>query len=266
MSEPEHHGHPAQRERDQRKARRRAEQDAAEARNLARRGLGPPLSAADRAALEEAAAAKRAKKRAAAAQQAAAEKEAAAERAAMEERRRRTRLIDGHPVSVATLQDNIAKLLEIVAALPRLADRARRELERGATVPFWEVVDAFYATLSEADRQDQQTARSYANAEIVHQQLSSEGWYSGRLQTVPSFPDLRDAVRDPTHRIVCLVEEAFLNFEFAQIWELRRNTSAIEKSFAKLAVGIASSGSLVSQELSRVAQNLTQLRRSNHLP
>lgn len=153
---------------------------------------------------------------------------------------------------------------QLVAVLPKHVENlehhtisAENNLRRRAFSSFWESVEQAYFVLSNFN---QDIARIYAaqdRLEVIRRDIDTSGQL---LDFFPQriFNDQYDVVTILTDRIIRAVDTASTDYQFASIWEIRRNTSAIARGFSLVNSTFSHGGSQISQSFLTLAKGIRQ--------
>lgn len=119
-------------------------------------------------------------------------------------------------------------LLEALKESEQLVTRAEVLFDESAFTPFWDTVDQTVRSL-----------RGYEDAlgGIRDLALSYYGLLEGREHNFPEFPVDRDSIPDATpvfNRLEAVIARAHRDFQFTQIYEQRKTTSAVVAGFRSL--------------------------------
>lgn len=147
-------------------------------------------------------------------------------------------------------QISAASLSPILSAGQSSLDRAEKEFSEGLYSPFWEAMEEAAQYLKLFDD-------TLVKISQLHQQYLQEADKLGLDRK--KFSLRNNVLPDPAatrHRAKTLYRKAQKRNDFAQIYELRRNTSAVIAGFRSLGDAIYSLGDKIQAELESLQSNL----------
>lgn len=157
------------------------------------------------------------------------------EAAALKAEQGRRAWLAAQPVNITAEMEGCVNCIDAqLAILDGELASAETFLSERAFSPFWEEIENMYASFA-AIRSRLDCIADLANSHTAATQaLEQEDWFQAPL-TAPVGPvrgvsELNRRLEDAT----ALVSAAQRDFEFAQIWELRRNTAAVVTGFGSL--------------------------------
>jgi len=133
--------------------------------------------------------------------------------------------IDCRSILSQDVPSQISEIVEAIADADQLTSRAEALLSVGAITPFWDAVDGVIMRLRSYDK---------AIGRIQNLSLGYSGKLRDRDHTFPLFPVTKDTLPNPQKcidRLQKVVDLAFLQPMFCQIYEQRKTTSEIIKGF-----------------------------------
>lgn len=158
------------------------------------------------------------------------------EAAALKAEQGRRAWLAAQPANIAAEMERCVNCIDAqIAILDGELTSAERFLSERAFSPFWEEIENMYASFA-AIRSRLDRIADLANSHTAATQaLEQEDWFQAP-RTAPvvtvggGLSELNRRLQDAT----ALVSAAQRDFEFAQIWELRRNTAAVVTGFGSL--------------------------------
>ena len=184
-------------------------------------------------------------------------------RRALEDAARESEALRRHALETGPkyLSDDVARIAHrLPVRLERIHSQLRAaedRFQRRAFSPFWEEIESLYIELGEL-RADLDKIRMLSDQHVIAtNELASEAWFDGVVVVPKPVPDITPQLTEVLTTSSRLVSSAECDFEFAQIWELRRNTAAVVNGFSSMDMALRGMQSAVTSSFASMSLAIT---------